>query len=417
MSSYLLIVLLSITIVLSYAYGEIAKRTNIPSVLLLILTGVIVGQVLEHYPQYQYNFFPVLEVLGVVGLIMIVLEGALDLELTKEKRPMILRALAVAIIGVGMSMLTIGALFYYLLHMELSMAILYASPLSVISSAIVIPSIVNLKNHNEREFLVYESCISDIIGIMIFYLALNVVEKHNLVGPLGEFSISLIVTIIVSFAVAIGLILLFKFLDAKVKLFFFISILILIYALGKMMHLSPLILILVFGLVLKNHKLFFRGKLGNIISIMEFRKMEKDFHIITRETAFILRTFFFIVFGLTIDLASLIDVNVILISLMSVILIVLVRIILLRSFVPKMSEILLYIAPRGLITVLLFYSIPVSSSSEDFQSGVILWVVLITSLYMSYGLIKEGKNSKTVPQAKGDETEAPEVAEEDTLLE
>lgn len=417
MSSYLLIVLLSITIVLSYAYGEIAKRTNIPSVIMLILTGIIVGKVLEYYPQYQYNFFPVLEVLGVVGLIMIVLEGALDLELTKEKRPLILRSTAVAIIGVGMSMVTIAALFYYLLHMELSLAVLYAAPLSVISSAIVIPSIGNLRSAEEREFLVYESCISDIIGIMVFYLALNVVDKQNLIGPLGEFSISLIVTIVVSFVVAIGLILLFKFLNAKVKLFFFISILILIYALGKMMHLSPLILILVFGLVLKNHKLFFRGRLGNIISLMEFRKMEKDFHIITRETAFILRTFFFIVFGLTIDLGSLIDINVILISLMSVILIVLVRIILLRFFVPKMSEILLYIAPRGLITVLLFYSIPVTASNEDFQSGVILWVVLITSLYMSYGLIKEGKSntSSTAVKPKILEDEGPE--EEDALLE
>lgn len=384
---------------------------------MLILTGIIVGKVLEYYPQYQYNFFPVLEVLGVVGLIMIVLEGALDLELTKEKRPLILRSTAVAIIGVGMSMVTIAALFYYLLHMELSLAVLYAAPLSVISSAIVIPSIGNLRSAEEREFLVYESCISDIIGIMVFYLALNVVDKQNLIGPLGEFSISLIVTIVVSFVVAIGLILLFKFLNAKVKLFFFISILILIYALGKMMHLSPLILILVFGLVLKNHKLFFRGRLGNIISLMEFRKMEKDFHIITRETAFILRTFFFIVFGLTIDLGSLIDINVILISLMSVILIVLVRIILLRFFVPKMSEILLYIAPRGLITVLLFYSIPVTASNEDFQSGVILWVVLITSLYMSYGLIKEGKSntSSTAVKPKILEDEGPE--EEDALLE
>lgn len=421
MSSYLLIVLLSITIVLSYAYGEIAKRTNIPSVIMLILTGIIVGQVLEHYPEYQYNFFPILEILGVVGLIMIVLEGALDLELTKEKRPLILRSTAVAIIGVGMSMVTIGALFYYLLHMELSMAILYSAPLSVISSAIVIPSIGNLRSPQEREFLVYESCISDIIGIMVFYLALNVVDKHNLIGPLGEFSLSLIVTIVVSFVVAIGLILLFKFLNAKVKLFFFISILILIYALGKMMHLSPLILILVFGLVLKNHKLFFKGKLGNIISIMEFKKMEKDFHIITRETAFILRTFFFIVFGLTIDLGSLVDINVILISLMSVILIVLVRIVLLRFFVPKMSEVLLYIAPRGLITVLLFYSIPVTASNEDFQSGVILWVVLITSLYMSYGLIKDGNSSKPKMPFKtieSDDEEDPELgSEEDALLE
>ena len=394
MSSYLIIVFLSIAIVLSYAYGEIAKRTNIPSVLMLILTGIIIGQVLKYYPEYNYNFFPALEILGVVGLIMIVLEGALDLELSKEKRPLILKATAVAILGVVLSIVTIATLFYYLLEMDLKHAVLYSAPLAVISSAIVIPSIGNLRSTSEKEFLVYESCISDIIGIMVFYLSLNVVESGNIIGSLGEFSLSLILTIVISLLVAIGLILLFKFLNAKVKLFFFISILILIYALGKMMHLSPLILILVFGLVLKNYSIFFKGPLANLITRIEFIKMEKDFHIITRETAFILRTFFFIVFGLTIDLSSLVDISVILISLMSFILILMVRFLLLKAFANKMSEVLMYVAPRGLITVLLFYSIPINAQIDAFKPGIILWVVIVTSLYMSYGLITDAKGEE-----------------------
>ncbi|MFY0643204.1 MAG: cation:proton antiporter [Bacteroidia bacterium] len=387
MSNYLIIVYLSIAIVLSYAYGEIAKRTNIPSVLMLIVTGILIGQ----FTDFSFNFFSALEILGVVGLIMIVLEGALDLELSKEKMPLIARATAVAILGIVGSMATIAALFHYLLHMQLSLAILYSAPLAVISSAIVIPSIGNLNAESDKEFLIYESCISDIIGIMVFYLCLSVAETGNLGGSLGEFGINLVLTLIVSVLVAIGLILLFKFLNAKVKLFFFISILILIYALGKMMHLSPLILILIFGLVLKNHKLVFRGRLSNLMTRMEFRKMERDFHIITRETAFILRTFFFLVFGITIDMASIIDVNVLLISLMSFILILIVRVILLGSFASKMNDVLIYIAPRGLITVLLFYSIPASVQETKFQPGVILWMVILTSLYMTYGLIKDGK--------------------------
>lgn len=391
MSSYVIIVLLSIAIVLSYAYGEIAKRTNIPSVLMLIVTGIGIGQVLVIYPEYNYNFLPALEILGVVGLIMIVLEGALDLELSKEKRPLILKSTAVAILGVVFSIISIATLFHYLLEMDWRYAILYSSPLAVISSAIVIPSIGNLKNSHDKEFLVYESCISDIVGIMVFYLSLNVVETGNIGGSLGGFTISLILTLVVSFAVAIGLILLFKFLNAKVKLFFFISILVLIYALGKMMHLSPLILILVFGLVLKNYKLFFRGPIGKMITRMEFVKMERDFHIITRETAFILRTFFFIVFGITINLGSLVDLNVLLISLMSFIIILIVRVLLLKGFAGKMSDVLVYVAPRGLITVLLFYSIPATAHQDKFESGIILWVVILTSLYMSFGLIRESK--------------------------
>lgn len=161
-----------------------------------------------------------------------------------------------------------------------------------------------------------------------------------------------------------------------------------------MMHLSPLILILVFGMVLKNHALVFRGPLKQLITRMEFRKMERDFHVITRETAFILRTFFFIVFGLTIELKSLVETEVVLISLMSFVLILLVRVLLLRVFAKNMNDLLLYIAPRGLITVLLFYSIPSEVSQSQFEPGIILWIVLITSIYMSIGLIRNGRETK-----------------------
>ena len=58
--------------------------------------------------------------------------------------------------------------------------------------------------------------------------------------------------------------------------------------------------------------------------------MEMDFHIITRETAFVLRTFFFIVFGLTINLSSLVDVQVLIISIM-----VFVGILMVSSIAPQ----------------------------------------------------------------------------------
>jgi len=391
----IIIVSLSVCIVLSYFFSEISKRTNIPSVLMLIVAGVGLGQFLKFYPEYQMDFFPYLKILGTVGLIMIVLEGALDLELSREKRGLILKATLVAILGIGGSILIIAPIFHYLIGMTPFLSILYATPLAVISSAIVIPSVTSLLDY-DREFLIYESCISDIIGIMMFNLIVSVLNAPDQAGSsVNEFALEGIATIFVSFLIGIGLVLLFKFLNAKVKLFFFISILILIYALGKMIHLSPLILILVFGLILKNHDLFFKGPLKNLMTRMEFRKMEKDFHVISRETAFVLRTFFFIVFGLTIDLSSLVDIEVLIISLMAFVGILLVRLMLLHWFTKQTTAIAEFVAPRGLITILLFYSIPDELTSDIFQPGIILWVIIITSVYMSYGLIKSGKATGT----------------------
>ena len=390
----IIIVSLSICIVLSYFFSEISKRTNIPSVLMLIVTGVGLGQYLAVHPEYSVNFFPYLKVLGTVGLIMIVLEGALDLELSKAKSKLIWKATILAILGLVGSMLFIAPIFYFFLDMPFTVSLLYATPLAVISSAIVIPSVASLLEY-DKELLIYESCISDIVGIMFFNLVVSILETNKVGSSIGEFGIEVLLTIIVSMLVGVGLVLLFKFLNAKVKLFFFISILILIYALGKMIHLSPLVLILVFGLILKNHHLVFLGPLKNLMSRMEFVKMEKDFHIISRETAFVLRTFFFIVFGITINLAELVDFEVLLISLMVFIGILLVRIVLLKSFAKDVTDVVEYVAPRGLITILLFYSIPDTMISNQFQQGIILWVVIITSVYMSYGLIKAGSKGES----------------------
>jgi NhaP-type Na+/H+ or K+/H+ antiporter len=276
--------------------------------------------------------------------------------------------------------------------MDGGLSLLYATPLAVISSAIVLPSVASL-NEYDKELLIYESCISDIIGIMVFNLLLSIMQTQEVGSSITDFGIEFLVTLAISFIIGIGLVLLFKFLNAKVKLFFFISILILIYALGKMIHLSPLVMILMFGLILKNHTLFFRGPLKNLMTRMEFKKMEKDFHIISRETAFVLRTFFFIVFGLTIDLLSLINFEVLVISMMIFISIYLVRIILLKGFAKQGTKILEYVAPRGLITILLYYSIPKDLVSETFKPGVLLWVIILTSIYMTFGLIKHVKQS------------------------
>ena len=146
----IIIVSLSVCIVLSYFFNEIAKRTNVPSVLMLIVAGVIVGQLLNFFPQYNVDFFPHLKVLGTIGLIMIVLEGALDLELTKEKRGLIGKATMLAVLGIIGSVLFIAPIFHFLLNMDAGLSLLYATPLAVISSAIVIPSVMSLNDYDKE---------------------------------------------------------------------------------------------------------------------------------------------------------------------------------------------------------------------------------------------------------------------------
>ena len=78
-SSYNLIIEISIVLILSFIFNGIAKKTNVPAVLMLIILGIIIQYMIKAFDGGGFDFFPMLEVLGIVGLIMIVLEAALEL--------------------------------------------------------------------------------------------------------------------------------------------------------------------------------------------------------------------------------------------------------------------------------------------------------------------------------------------------
>jgi hypothetical protein len=53
-----------------------------------------------------------------------------------------------------------------------------------------------------------------------------------------------------------------------------------------------------------------------------------------------------------------------------------------------------WMAPRGLITILLFYSIPETLAVEKFNEGILLLVILASSIAMAVSLIKYRKGEQ-----------------------
>ncbi|MUP37111.1 cation:proton antiporter domain-containing protein [Labilibaculum euxinus] len=385
-SSYNLIIEVSIIIILSFLFNGLSRKTNIPAVLMLIVLGVGLQYILKYFNAEALNFFPILEVLGIVGLIMIVLEAALELELKREKLVPILKSFTVALTGLILSTWAVVLILYnFIPGMTMESAWLYATPLSILSSAIIIPSVSGL-NTGKKEFHIYESTFSDIMGIMMFYFLtgkLNPAEDSGVTGFAGNILLTIIISLIASYAI----ILIFQRIKSKVKLFLLIAVLLLLYALGKKMHLSSLIIILIFGLVIANMKLFFKGKLSKLIDFEKAHHIYNELHTITAETAFVVRTFFFVIFGLSIAISSLLSLNVTIVSFLILISIYTIRYVILRIFAGKDILPQLFVAPRGLITVLLFYSIPSEAQIEDFEPGILLCVIIGTSLIMTFAMI------------------------------
>ena len=407
-NAYGLVIGGSAVIILSYFANLLARRTNIPSVLVLIAMGIAIRQGLH---AVGLNHIPfeglVLELLGTVGLIFIVLEAALELELRRDKLTLILRSATLALTALALSTFAIAGFLHLALDMPAFNALVYGIPLSIMSSAIIIPSVGGLSPAS-REFMVYESTFSDIFGIMAFYLLLGNQEAVSGGEVLTNIAINLLGTLAISIAVAYAMVYVLQKIESGVRLFLSIAVLLLIYAIQKLFHLSPLILILIFGLMLNNHKLFFpdwlgitNGWPGKLLKDERMKALHHDFHVLTLESAFVIRTFFFVLFGMTVSLGVLLDIEVLLQGLVISVLLYVVRLLLLAVMKQEPIVPLLYIAPRGLITVLLFFAIESQYSElvfSGFNQGVLLVVILTTSLVMTAALISHGSGIQPVAE-------------------
>ena len=396
LTSYHYIIIFSLTIIISYFFNIYAKKTGIPSVLMLIGLGVVINYVLSSFIGIEKpNLFPILKVIGVFGLILIVLEAALDLSLVKEKVSLIIKSTLVALLGlVGTAYFSAEALVLFVEEMDIVTGLIYTIPLSILSSAIILPSVEDL-NENKKEFMIYESTISDILGIIAFYAVLSMAGADSNEGVYGEVFGNLVFTVIFSIIISYVLVYVFQNIAGHVKLFLLIAILLLLYAVGKMFHLSSLVMILIFGVILNNYKLFFSGGLASLLNMERVDHILNDMKVITAESAFVVRTFFFIIFGWSITISDLFSLKVIGIGVCILFIIYIIRALFLFLFQGKDIFPQLFLAPRGLITILLFFAIPeeTRNANEEIE-GVLLFIILTTCLIMSWALVVQKNKEK-----------------------
>lgn len=379
-----IIIIFCVLLLIAYAFDLTSSRTKIPSVILLLLLGWSVRQLSEWFGVRLPDFSPVLPVLGTIGLILIVLEGSLELELNKSKLGLIRKSFLGALIPMfGLGFLFAFA-FNYFGNFGLKDSFTNAIPFCVISSAIAIPSVKNLSKQN-KEFVIYESSLSDILGVLIFnFLTLNeTIDSHSF----GNFGLQLLLITAISIIATIGLSFLLSKIEHHIKFIPIILLVVLIYAISKIYHLPGLIFILIFGL-----------SIGNLYELKRFKWLEKfnpevlnkevlKFKDLTIEAAFMIRALFFLLFGYLIETSDVLNADTFIWALAIVGLIFLFRAIQLKvSKLPLQP--LLFVAPRGLITILLFLSIEPSRTISIVNISLILQVILRTAFLMMIGLMR-----------------------------
>jgi NhaP-type Na+/H+ or K+/H+ antiporter len=401
-------------VIFSYLFDTIARKTKFPAVILLMFTGILIRTVTA---ASGYNDFEFLEnlipVLGTIGLILIVLEGAFELEISLEKLPLILKGFLAAFFILIANIWLLQWLFGFLFQMETNEAVLYAIPLSIISSAVAIPSASSLLNQ-EREFVIYESTFSDILGIMIFNYALRQFESQEpLVGsaPLINLGFQIIGVIIISVLITYILFRLLQKIDHQVKFFLILALLILVYALGKLFHLPALVTIFIFGIFLGNVKNLLPRFLKNSLDLEKTEKGLREFHVLTAESTFIVRTFFFLFFGFSIQLINFNSFSPLIYGLIIFITMLLFRYLYFTVTTLKIKPSpIVYMSPRGLISILLFIQLKEVSYINTIQvpidERVLLIVILSSMLIMLLGTMKKQKKEELVVTESKDDNES-----------
>ncbi|CAM3953599.1 cation:proton antiporter [Flavobacterium antarcticum] len=377
----------------AYVFDISSARTKIPSVILLLFLGWGVKQTANFFAIEIPNLTSVLPILGTIGLILIVLEGSLELELTRSKLPFVRKSSLVAFIPIIVISFGLGAVIHYYSGISFKSALTNSIPLAIISSSIAIPSANNLISKN-KEFITYESSLSDIFGVIMFnFIAFN---DYFTFESISIFVGQIILIIIISFIATLGLAFLLSKIKHSVKFAPIILLVILIYEISKIYNLPALVFILLFGIFLGNldelKHIKFIQRLRPEILTNEVHKF-KD---LTAEMAFLVRALFFLLFGFLIETSEIINTDTIIWAVGITASIFVVRFILLKIFKIAISP-LLYIAPRGLITILLFLSIPLSQVSPLVNNSLILQVIIMTALVMMLGLIF---NKKAVENSK-----------------
>ncbi|MFC2020855.1 cation:proton antiporter [Chloroflexota bacterium] len=381
-----IIAFVGILIFMAHLFTGIFSRTKIPDVLLLIIIGIAVGPVLGLASPSQFGI--VGPIFTTVTLIIILFESGLTLKLS-SLRSTLGGALTLAPLSFFLTMTVAAGLALLLTDLEVLPAFILGAIVGSTSEAVVIPLIRQLRIQEEtRTLLSVESSVNDVLSIVI---TVALVQAYSL----GEFNIASISgNLIAAFLVAI----IFGVVGALI----WSTLLSRIHAIKNAMFTTPAFVFVLFGIV---EILGFSGAiaalafgitLGNIESIrfpissiplanepVGLTEYEKTFF---SEVAFLLKTFFFVYLGISLELISnwLILIGIILTVVVFILRIPSVRISLKRSIPLLDMSITAVMVPKGLAAVVLA-TIPLQQAVvggeliQNITNGVVLFSIVATS--------------------------------------
>lgn len=305
MDTHIFMILLGLLLVVAFLTEAAFARLRIPSVLVLLACGIVLGPVTGILPAQRFT--EVAPEFGALAFLLIIFEGGLDLDV----RTAIRQARAgLGLAGVGflaafVLVMTAGVVF----GLSVPHAAVLAVVLAPISGSILLPLAGQLGLRDEvRTVIVLEAAVADVVAVLAMTLVARLQSGGGLAGLLALGSVVITGATVVA-AGALGLVwprVLRRLGEARFVDALTFGVAMTLWGLAEVPGASGALAVLVFGLTLANEPQLLDASRSGRPSLAEVaRDAVQRLHGFIAQLTFLVRAFFFVFLGVVVQFTHL----------------------------------------------------------------------------------------------------------------
>jgi NhaP-type Na+/H+ or K+/H+ antiporter len=381
------IAIVGIIVFLAHLFAGVFSRTRVPDVLFLIIIGVCLGPISGLVSPVQFG--SVGPIFATITLIIILFECGTTLKLS-TLRSSLGGAAKLATLSFFLTMAVVASLTLWLTDLEWLPAFILGAIVASTSEAIVIPLARQLKMREESQtILSLESSVTAVLSIIVTVALVETYSmgEFHIVPVTGNLLASFFVAIILGIIAAlIWSIMLHRIRVVKNTMFTTPACVFVTFGIVEILGFNGAIAALAFGITIGNIEpiqfTIFRKRNNNQSNGLT--EMEKVFF---GEVAFLLKTFFFVYLGISLQLIGswLIILALVLTIMAFALRILAVKVSVNKSIPVKDISLMAIMIPKGLAAVVLAsvplqQGIPGGELIESLTYGVVLLSIVMTSL-------------------------------------
>ena len=378
-------------LVLAFLANRVFRVTRIPDVILLMALGVLLGPGLHLLDASRLA--KTTNLLGTLAIILVLFEGGLELDLRDTLRHFpgsLLLALLAYLFSTGLVALVVVKG----LHLPLTIGLLVGATLGCTSSTVVLPVLQQMDAEEPvKVTLMLEASWGDVLAVLTVGLLLGFEYQSGPIATGLAHRFLMQVGVALLFAVVAGILwsrMLHVLSEQRFWQVLTFSIVLVLYAGMEALGANGLIAVLGFGLTLSNFPGIdpSLGLTGPVSALAESQEKLLTFH---SELAFLVRTFFFVLIGAVAELGifrqhPLLTAGILGALFLSRWLAVHSSRWAWREIGLQGREAILWMLPRGLITVVLAIQVAEARPNElGFLPGLAFAVILATNLLVVLG--------------------------------